>query len=237
MNSWKPATAGKFEYGASRVTVRVMASSSASMPLIVSAVAVEALGATVDEAQQVAVVTGEVSGALPGVLEGAREDLLATGEGLALADREGPHGGVVVGLEGLGHVGHDLRVGRIGGVDVGQAVVDGVDDLEAVERGVQRRVDVLERVADDGAEVDEVAAGDAVTIGLLCAVGTFVAGTRIVIVVAASRRRTTGRGRARTASTLNAWSRMVDLSRWVGWCWAAIRARCAGACPRVATLT
>jgi hypothetical protein len=37
MNSWNPATASKFEYGASRVTVRVIASSSISTPEMVSA--------------------------------------------------------------------------------------------------------------------------------------------------------------------------------------------------------
>ena len=38
MNSWNPATASKFEYGADSVTVRVIASSSASTPVSVSAV-------------------------------------------------------------------------------------------------------------------------------------------------------------------------------------------------------
>ncbi len=38
MNSWNPATAGKLEYGASSVTVSVIASSSTAMPEIVSAV-------------------------------------------------------------------------------------------------------------------------------------------------------------------------------------------------------
>ena len=67
--------------------------------------------------------------------------------------------GVLVGLERLGDVRHDLRVVRVGGVDVGQAVVHGVDDLVGVERRVQRRVDVLRRVTDERAEVDELAAG------------------------------------------------------------------------------
>jgi hypothetical protein len=37
MKVWKPATAAKLEYGSASVTVRVMASSSASMPDIESA--------------------------------------------------------------------------------------------------------------------------------------------------------------------------------------------------------
>ena len=43
-------------------------------------------------------------------------------------------------------------------IDVGDAVVHRVDGLVGVERGVQRRVDVLRRVTHEGAEVDEVTA-------------------------------------------------------------------------------
>ena len=117
--------------------------------------------ATLDEgADQVAVVTGEVRlrGPVPGPRERAGQDRLTGGELLALPDGERPHRGVLVGLVGLGHVGHDHGVVRIRGVDVGQPVVEGVDDLVGVQGGVQRGVDVLGWVTHEGAEVDEVAA-------------------------------------------------------------------------------
>jgi len=50
-------------------------------------------------------------------------------------------------------VGHRLARLR---VQVGQAVVDGVDHLVGVQRGVQRGIDVLGRVTHEGAEIDEI---------------------------------------------------------------------------------
>ena len=74
---------------------------------------------------------------------------------------------------------HDLRVVRIAGVDVGQAVVDRVHDLIGVERRVQGRVDVLGRVAHEGAEVNDLATllGFFVWGGCLAAVVVVVATT------------------------------------------------------------
>ncbi len=80
---------------------------------------------------------------------------------------------------GFGHLRHDLRVVRIAGVDVGQAVVDGVHDLVGVERRVQGRVDVLGRVAHEGAEINDLATllGFFVWGGCLAAVVVVVATT------------------------------------------------------------
>ena len=123
--------------------------------------AVQLLGATLDEVHQVAVVTGEVGvrRPLPRVGERAGQDLFTGRERDAVADLEGPDGGVLVGFVGLGDMRDDLGVLGIARVDVGQPVVEGVDDLVGVQRRVERRVEVLGRVADEGAEVDELASG------------------------------------------------------------------------------
>ena len=63
---------------------------------------VEALGATIDEGHEVAVVAGEVGGALPGVLEGAGVDLFTVAELCAFLDGEGPDAAVFVRLDSLG---------------------------------------------------------------------------------------------------------------------------------------
>jgi hypothetical protein len=150
--------------------------------------AVELLGPTLQEVEEVAVVTSErrIRRPLPGQLERAGEHRLAVGELEALLDREDELRGVVAGGPVLGHRALQLGVVRIGVVDLREPVVEGRDDLEAVERGVQRRVDVLERVADDGAEVDELATTGTFTlaIGGLGAVCAFVAGSGVVVVAA-----------------------------------------------------
>ena len=78
MKSWKPATAGKFEYGARERDLEghglVVRDDTGDG---VVAGRVERLLATFDEGEEVAVVTGEGRGPLPGRLEGARNDLLA----------------------------------------------------------------------------------------------------------------------------------------------------------------
>src|SRR3546814_16241139 len=89
----------------------------------------------------------------------------------------------------MGVCGHGVGVAVVVDAGIGQAVVKVRDHLEGVERGVERRVGVLQRVTDDGAEVDELAAANPfalVAVGrLFGAVSSF--GTPVAVVVVTAR--------------------------------------------------
>jgi hypothetical protein len=139
--------------------------------------AVETSGPAFEERDEVAVVTGQVRSPLPGLLECAGVDRIAVAERRAVSDHEGPHAGIVVGRDRLGHQRHDLGIVGIAGIDLGQTVIDGIDDLIGIQGAVQVRVDVLGWITDEGAEIDELAPVGSATIGSV--VGTI--GSRCVV--------------------------------------------------------
>ena len=159
-NSWKPATVGEVRVRRGQrdreghgVVVGVDAGDGVGL-------AVELLLATFDEAEQVAVVTGEV-----GVEARSQARWNELGRISSPSENVWPSWIVKV---------HTWRrrwprttrpraarsPGSSGSVESMSVrpSYSALIDLVGVERGVQRRVDVLRRVTDEGAEVDELAA-------------------------------------------------------------------------------
>ena len=71
-------------------------------------------------------------------------------------------------------------------VDLGETVVQRVDDLVRVERHVERRVDVLGRVADERAAVDELTAGFAFGLFARFFSGVVALAASVVVVIVAT---------------------------------------------------